>query len=151
MGIAKPYFVVEGYKFVAYPNRNSLLFKEYYGIPEADTVIRGSLRYEGNPAFVEALIDLGWLDTTAKDWLKEGLTWAEIFRRAIGADNSSERYVRECNKTNLYQPLKYRTQRFNLARRKYLPISNQSRERPHSRWPPIDRFILLRASHYKRQ
>ncbi|KAL8760652.1 MAG: hypothetical protein Q9184_003167, partial [Pyrenodesmia sp. 2 TL-2023] len=46
--------------------------------------------YEGNPAFVKALIDLGWLDTQAKDWLKAGLTWAEVLQKAIGAEESSE-------------------------------------------------------------
>jgi saccharopine dehydrogenase-like NADP-dependent oxidoreductase len=55
-------------------------------------VIRGSLRYEGNPAFVKALIDLGWLDTEQKDWLKDGLTWAEIFQKMTGAEKSAERY-----------------------------------------------------------
>ncbi|KAL8743591.1 MAG: hypothetical protein Q9184_008093, partial [Pyrenodesmia sp. 2 TL-2023] len=43
MGVAKPYFVMDGYDFVAYPNRNSLPFQEFYAIPEAETVIRGSL------------------------------------------------------------------------------------------------------------
>lgn len=90
MGVAKPYFVLDGYEFVAYPNRNSLPFQEFYGIPEADTVIRGSLRYEGNPAFVKALIDLGWLDTQPKDWLKPGITWAEVLQRATGAKDPSE-------------------------------------------------------------
>lgn len=54
MSTAKPYFVVERYDFVAYPNRNSVPFREFYKIPEAETVIRGSLRYEGNPAFIKA-------------------------------------------------------------------------------------------------
>ncbi|KAL8975339.1 MAG: hypothetical protein Q9197_000417 [Variospora fuerteventurae] len=90
MGVAKPYFVLDGYSFVAYPNRNSLPFQEYYDIPEANTVIRGSLRYEGNPAFVKALIDLGWLDTKPKDWLKTGITWAEVLQNAIGAEDPSE-------------------------------------------------------------
>lgn len=90
MGVAKPYFVLDGYSFVAYPNRNSLPFQKYYDIPEANTVIRGSLRYEGNPAFVKALIDLGWLDTQPKDWLKTGITWAEVLQKAIGAGDPSE-------------------------------------------------------------
>ncbi|KAL8837881.1 MAG: hypothetical protein Q9170_002356 [Blastenia crenularia] len=89
MGTAKPYSVNE-YEFVAYPNRNSLPFQDFYDIPEADTVIRGSLRYKGNPEMVKALIDLRWLDTQTKDWLKAGLTWAEVLVRAIGADNASE-------------------------------------------------------------
>ncbi|KAI4273221.1 MAG: hypothetical protein L6R38_006390 [Xanthoria sp. 2 TBL-2021] len=90
MGVAKPYFVLEGYDFVAYPNRDSVPFREYYGIPEAETVIRGSLRYAGNPAFVKALIGLGWLDTEPKDWLKTGLSWAQVFQKAIEANDASE-------------------------------------------------------------
>ncbi|KAL8766713.1 MAG: hypothetical protein Q9209_006582 [Squamulea sp. 1 TL-2023] len=90
LGIAQPYYVKEGYDFVAYPNRNSIPFRKFYAIPEADTVIRGSLRYKGNPAFVKALIDLGWLDTEPKDWLEPGLTWAEVLQIAIGAETSTE-------------------------------------------------------------
>ncbi|KAI4262935.1 MAG: hypothetical protein L6R42_001893 [Xanthoria sp. 1 TBL-2021] len=93
MNVAKPYFVLDGYEFVAYPNRDSVPFREYYGIPEAETVIRGSLRYAGNPAFVKALIDLGWLDPEPKEWLKTDLTWAQVFQKAIGANDPCERYV----------------------------------------------------------
>ena len=42
---------------------------------------------------MKALIDLGWLDTEPKDWLKAGLTWAEVLQKAIGADDSTERYA----------------------------------------------------------
>ncbi|KAI9706071.1 MAG: hypothetical protein M1836_005477 [Candelina mexicana] len=62
MASAEPYYVADGFLFVAYPNRNSVPFREYYDIPEAQTVVRGSLRYVGNPTFVKALADLGWLD-----------------------------------------------------------------------------------------
>ena len=92
MGAAAPYFVLEGYNFVAYPNRNSMPFKDFYNIPEAETVIPGSLRYEGNPAFVKALIDLVWLDPEPKEWLKPGLAWAEATQRAIKSSSSIERY-----------------------------------------------------------
>ena len=90
MGVSKPCFVLDGYDFVAYPNRNSVPFQEFYAIPEATTVIRGSLRYEGNPAFVKALIDLGWLDPEAKDWLQPGLPWSEIMQKSINAKASDE-------------------------------------------------------------
>ncbi|EPE35902.1 Glyceraldehyde-3-phosphate dehydrogenase-like, C-terminal [Glarea lozoyensis ATCC 20868] len=90
MARAKPYHVMDGYDFVAYPNRNSVPFREFYNIPEAHTVIRGSLRYEGNPAFVKALMDLGWLDTEKKSWLKDGLTWAEILQKITDAEALSE-------------------------------------------------------------
>lgn len=94
MSTAKPHFVMDGYDFVAYANRNSVPFREFYNIPEADTVIRGSLRYAGNPAFVHALIQLGWLDQGNKEWLKDGLTWAQVQQKAIGAEEANERHVK---------------------------------------------------------
>ena len=93
MSTAKPYFVMDGYNFVAYPNRNSVPFRDFYQIPEADTVVRGSLRYEGNPAFIKAFADAGWLDATEQEWLNTGLTWAQIAQRVTGATDTSERYA----------------------------------------------------------
>jgi saccharopine dehydrogenase (NADP+, L-glutamate forming) len=77
MATAAPYYIIDGYDFVAYPNRDSVPFQRFYGIPEAHTVIRRSLRYKGNPAFVQALANLGRLDKEKKTWLKDGMTWAE--------------------------------------------------------------------------
>lgn len=95
MAHAKPYHVMDGYSFVAYPNRNSVPFRDFYNIPEAETVIRGSLRYAGNPAFVRALIRMGWLDTQSKEWLgteSEGLTLKEVLGRCIGSKAFDEEY-----------------------------------------------------------
>lgn len=91
MAKARPYYVMDGYDFVAYPNRNSVPFREFYNIPEAHTVIRGSLRYKGNPAFVQALANLGWLEQDKKDWLKDGMTWIEIQQKAVRAPSTDER------------------------------------------------------------
>ncbi|WDK20071.1 saccharopine dehydrogenase [Colletotrichum graminicola] len=91
MARAGPYHVADGHSFVAYPNRNSVPFREFYNIPEAETVARGSLRYEGNPSFVAALIKLGWLDRQPRDWLEKGnvdLTLREVFGRIICAHGS---------------------------------------------------------------
>ena len=93
MSIARPYFITPAFAFVAYPNRNSVPFREFYSIPEAETVVRGTLRYQGFPAFVQALVKLGWLNMEAKEWLKDGLTWAEIFQQSVGAADASERCV----------------------------------------------------------
>lgn len=93
MSKAIPYYVMDGYNFVAYPNRNSVPFREFYNIPEAHTVIRGSLRYEGNPAFIRALIELGWIDSAPKDWLIEGMTWAQIWQKLVKSESTEERYT----------------------------------------------------------
>ena len=94
MGVAKPYFISPAYAFVAYPNRDSVPFREWYNIPEAETVVRGTLRYQGFPEFIKALVDLGWLDATVKEWLTGDLTWAEVTQKAIGASTASETWVR---------------------------------------------------------
>lgn len=91
MGHAKPYFITPAYAFVAYPNRDSVPFREWYKIPEADTCVRGTLRYQGFPEFIKALVDLGWLDATEKEWLSDSLTWAEVMQKTIGASSASER------------------------------------------------------------
>ncbi|KAL7767580.1 hypothetical protein ACKLNR_001881 [Fusarium oxysporum f. sp. zingiberi] len=59
MNKAVLYHVLDGYSFLAYPNRDSVPYRQAYGIAEAHAVIRGSLRYDGNPALGKALIGLG--------------------------------------------------------------------------------------------
>jgi spermidine synthase / saccharopine dehydrogenase (NADP+, L-glutamate-forming) len=93
MGSTQPYYISPAYSFVAYPNRDSLPFKEFYNIPEAETVVRGTLRYQGFPEFIKALVKLGWLDSAEKEWLKEDLTWAQVTQKAIGANEATEMYV----------------------------------------------------------
>ena len=90
MATAKPYFITPAFAFVAYANRNSVPFRDFYNIPEADTVIRGTLRYQGVPAFIKALVDLGWLDESPKEWLSDNLTWAEVMQKVVGASSTSE-------------------------------------------------------------
>jgi spermidine synthase / saccharopine dehydrogenase (NADP+, L-glutamate-forming) len=93
MKYAKPYFISPAFAFVAYPNRDSMPFKEFYGIPEAETIVRGTLRYQGFPEFIKALVDLGWLDDGKKEWLSGELTWAEVMQKTIGANDATEEYV----------------------------------------------------------
>lgn len=91
MAHAAPYYISPAYAFVAYPNRDSTPFKEFYDIPEADTIIRGTLRYQGFPEFIAVLVKLGYLDETEKSWLTPETTWAEATKRATGASDVSER------------------------------------------------------------
>jgi saccharopine dehydrogenase-like NADP-dependent oxidoreductase len=98
MGTAKPYFISPAFAFVAYPNRNSVPFREFYNIPEAKTVVRGTLRYQGFPAFIKALVDIGFLDGEEKGWLKDakkGMKWIEVTARALGVQTPNEKSVVE--------------------------------------------------------
>lgn len=94
MSHAKPYYITPAFAFVAYPNRDSVPFREYYGIPEAETIVRGTLRYQGFPEFIAALVRVGLLDQEAKDWLKDGQTWAQVIQKLLGTSDASDRLVK---------------------------------------------------------
>lgn len=89
MASAKPYFIYPGYAFVCYPNRDSTLFKELYHIPEADTVIRGTLRYQGFPEFVKVLVDMGMLKDDANSIFDAPVAWNEALKQYLSAKSSS--------------------------------------------------------------
>ena len=56
MSHANPYFISPTFTFIAYPNQDSTLFKEWYNIPKVETCVRGMLRYQGFPEFIRALV-----------------------------------------------------------------------------------------------
>ncbi|KAF2031399.1 Saccharopine dehydrogenase [Setomelanomma holmii] len=92
MAEAKPYFIYPGYAFVAYPNRDSTPYKERYNIPEAQTIIRGTLRYGGFPEYIKCLVDIGFLEEDPKDFLKEGekRTWRDATAKIVGATSDKD-------------------------------------------------------------
>ncbi|KAG0290418.1 saccharopine dehydrogenase (NADP+, L-glutamate-forming), partial [Dissophora globulifera] len=69
MNSAKPIPIYPAFAFVGYPNRDSTPYKERYNIPEAQTILRGTLRYAGFPEFVKTLVDIGFLDDASQDFL----------------------------------------------------------------------------------
>ncbi|KAF8523485.1 saccharopine dehydrogenase [Hysterangium stoloniferum] len=73
-----------------YANRNSVPFAELYDIPEAEEVLRGMLRWGGFCVFVGVLVGMGRLDQEPKGWVKEGMTWAEVGAKIVGAKEASE-------------------------------------------------------------
>ncbi|CAD6439305.1 636bbc0c-dd47-4929-b4a6-b0bfd4d3bb13 [Sclerotinia trifoliorum] len=89
MGTAKPYFIYPGFAFVAYPNRDSTPYKERYNIPEAQTIIRGTLRYQGFPEFIRVLVDMGFLSDEDKGFSKP-ISWKEATQKVLAASSSSE-------------------------------------------------------------
>lgn len=90
MGSAKPYYIYPGFAFLAYPNRDSTPYREYYNIPEAETVIRGTLRYQGFPEFVRTLVALGMLDDTEKPFLTKSIPWKDALAELLNSKSSSE-------------------------------------------------------------
>lgn len=69
--------------FEGYPNRDSVSYRDAYGIPEAQTVFRGTLRFPGWCETLKAMVELGLLDDTARD--RSGRTWHGLMRELAGA------------------------------------------------------------------
>ena len=69
--------------FEGYPNRDSVAYRESYGIPEAQTVFRGTLRYPGWCETLKAMVEIGLLDDAPKD--RSGLTWNGLMKELVHA------------------------------------------------------------------
>ena len=95
MNSAKPYFIYPGYAFVGYPNRDSTPYRMKYAIPEAETIVRGTLRYQGFPEFIRTLVTMGFLSDEEQDYLKPiehvpTLSWKEATAKVVGSSTHSE-------------------------------------------------------------
>ncbi|RKP24999.1 Saccharopine dehydrogenase [Syncephalis pseudoplumigaleata] len=98
MNSAKPIYIYPAFAFVGYPNRDSVPYKERYHIPEAHTILRGTLRYQGFPKFVKALVDIGFLDDSSKDYLAADaadITWRDVMARMVGSSAGDESALRQ--------------------------------------------------------
>lgn len=97
---------IPGYgDFESYPNRDSLKYRELYGLYGAETILRGTLRRPGFCPSWHAFVQLGLTDDTYPVRNVENMTYAEFtrsylpyskddlltnFSRYIGVDISSE-------------------------------------------------------------
>ncbi|KAJ1650814.1 saccharopine dehydrogenase (NADP+, L-glutamate-forming) [Dispira simplex] len=92
MNSAKRIRVYPAFALVGYGNRDSTGYRERYEMPEAHTVLRGSLRYEGFCEFAKSLVDLGFLDDTERDFLTASApdsTWRQLMAKLVGEENTS--------------------------------------------------------------
>jgi saccharopine dehydrogenase-like NADP-dependent oxidoreductase len=69
--------------FENYPNRNSVPYKEIYGLEDAETVYRGTFRMTGWCETMRKIVALGWLtEETPEDF--SGKTYGDLTRYLIG-------------------------------------------------------------------
>jgi saccharopine dehydrogenase-like NADP-dependent oxidoreductase len=74
-------------KLEVYPNRDSISYKEIYGIPEAETMYRGTFRYKG---WCETLDAMKHLNLISNDKFNlENKTYADFMAFMIGANDST--------------------------------------------------------------
>ena len=71
--------------FENYPNRDSLPYKDIYGLKDAKTVYRGTFRMTGWCETIRKIVALGWLgEEPVKGF--SGETYGDLTRYLIGAD-----------------------------------------------------------------
>ncbi|KAI9312128.1 saccharopine dehydrogenase [Dichotomocladium elegans] len=82
-----------GYAFVGYGNRDSTPYDKRYNIPEARTILRGTIRYDGFTQFVKALFSLGFLSEEEQPHLLASapeISWSQVVSKTVGLSDPSE-------------------------------------------------------------
>jgi len=75
--------------FENYPNRDSVPYKDIYGLKDAKTVYRGTFRMTGWCETLRSIVALGWLNDKPVEGFS-GRTYGELTRRLIGAGSNDD-------------------------------------------------------------
>ncbi|MCK4757733.1 MAG: saccharopine dehydrogenase NADP-binding domain-containing protein [Thermoplasmata archaeon] len=75
--------------FENYPNRDSVPYKDIYGLEDAHTVYRGTFRMTGWCETMRNVVALGWLGEEPMEGFS-GATYADVTRHLIGASPDAD-------------------------------------------------------------
>ncbi|MBQ99090.1 MAG: hypothetical protein CMP30_14035 [Roseibacillus sp.] len=89
---------VDGRPYDGYPNRDSLGYRELYGLSEVETLVRGTLRSAGFSQSWDLLVQLGMVRDDASLMWPQGVSWADWTRSFLPAEAEHGRDVREAVK-----------------------------------------------------
>ncbi len=81
--------------FEVYANRESLLYREVYGLEDIPSLFRGTIRYRGFCDAWNALVQIGLTDGSYPILDSEKLTYHELMEAYLSRDNSSGSSVKE--------------------------------------------------------
>ena len=86
---------VDGRPYDGYPNRDSLGYRELYGLSKVETLVRGTLRSAGFSQSWDVLVQLGMVRDDARLRWTQGVSWADWTRSFLPAEAEHGRDVRE--------------------------------------------------------
>jgi saccharopine dehydrogenase-like NADP-dependent oxidoreductase len=86
--------------FENYPNRNSVPYKDIYGLHDAQTVYRGTFRMTGWCETMRNIVALGWLNDQPLNGF-QGTTYGDLTRHLIGSDPSENLAQQTAQKLDL--------------------------------------------------
>eukprot|EP00040_Diaphanoeca_grandis_P017060 m.88519 g.88519 ORF g.88519 m.88519 type:complete len:502 (-) comp26207_c0_seq1:362-1867(-) len=90
---AEPVHMFPSLNLEGYPNRNSLVYLDAYGIEGCETILRGTLRYEGFAVAMAAMQMLGLFSQDVSEKLKPGappITWVEIVAQLLSTTTTDQ-------------------------------------------------------------
>jgi len=99
---AKPVFIYPAFATIGYPNRDSSFYDVRYEMPECETVLRGSLRYQGNVELVQCWADIGFLELESVDYLlpnAKPITWIQVLAKMLGCASADVSTVESAIRT----------------------------------------------------
>ncbi|XP_045609079.1 alpha-aminoadipic semialdehyde synthase, mitochondrial isoform X1 [Procambarus clarkii] len=88
----KDFTFLPGLALEGFPNRDSTVYRSLYGIPEAKTVLRGTLRFRGFSEVVKGLQRIGLIDPEPHPMLHRGgpdITWRQLLCSLLGQMDSN--------------------------------------------------------------
>jgi len=108
--------------FENYPNRDSIYYKDIYGLKDAKTVYRGTFRMIGWCETIRKIVALGWLDTKPINGFK-GKTYSDLTRFLVGVKDKDDLIKETAKYLNLdtYSAVLKRLEWLGLFSNKQLP------------------------------
>lgn len=82
-------FEINGLNYDGYPNRDSIGYREVYGLKDLQTMVRGTLRYSGFTKAWNILVQLGLTDDSYNFPIQPKMTYKEFTSAFFSASNLS--------------------------------------------------------------
>lgn len=87
-------------KFEVYANRDSMPYRDIYGLNETETVMRGTYRYPGWCDTIKKIVDLGLIDETPRESLKS-ISFRNMIAELIGCIEGEDVIAKTAEKMGL--------------------------------------------------
>jgi len=87
-------------KFEVYANRDSMPYRDIYGLNEAETVMRGTYRYPGWCGTIKKIVDLGLIDETQRESLKS-INFRNMIAELVGCIEGEDVIAKTAEKMGL--------------------------------------------------
>ena len=87
-------------KFEVYANRDSMPYRDIYGLNEAETVMRGTYRYPGWCDTLKKMVDLGLIDETPRKNLKS-MSFRNMIAELVKCDEKDDVIAKTAEKMGL--------------------------------------------------